>query len=161
MSCRRWYWTGPVGSDPIHSNNLLLDRPVQFYLDRAISNASVSWTVVERCGLSENVLVMLRWLSLRIVWRHCHLCRCLMATIGSKKTFIIICVRMLSHQWWTSSGWCTVTALSGETVFTSAAAASYSGRVCLIKLVSNVRLWICLSVCHKKFLWFQWHLACR
>jgi len=67
MSCRLWYWTGPVGSDPIHSNNLLLDQPVQFYLDRAISNASVSWTVVERCGLSENVLVMLRWLSLRIV----------------------------------------------------------------------------------------------
>jgi len=30
--------TGPDRSDPIHSNNLLLDQPVQFYLDRAISN---------------------------------------------------------------------------------------------------------------------------
>jgi len=40
--------TGPDLSDPILSNNLLLDRPVQFYLDRAISICNSPYSLV--CG---------------------------------------------------------------------------------------------------------------
>jgi len=45
--------TGQDRSDPIHSNNLLLDRPVQFYVDRAISNCHVGLSAaVETCSIS-------------------------------------------------------------------------------------------------------------
>jgi len=46
--------TGPDRSDPIHSNNLLLDRPVQFYLDRAISNTNPAFSRKVDSGLHQH-----------------------------------------------------------------------------------------------------------